>query len=214
MELNYQYIASSLTTTDLIERVENRQRYMPETIEASVAELQYRKHDFSDEELKVINEDIAAHRANAEMVRSNLGFFNREYKNVIVEDPDAPLLYSRMVVYGFAFLCGALFGSVMMAMNLGKLNKTKEALWVLLFGVGFSVLQYFLVINANPGSGGSVQIFGGLISAYCLDLFFWRKYIGYPTFYRKRPIWVPLVIAIVLAGLIIAAIVANGGKMV
>jgi hypothetical protein len=205
MDLNYSYIASSLTTMELLERIENRQKYMPESIEAAIAELQYRKYEFSDEELKIIDEDIKAARANAALITTKLGFFNKEYKYVIVSDPDAPLLYSRTAVYGFAFFLGALFGSIMMAINLNKLGKTKEALFAILFGVGFSALQYYVASHANPGSGGSVQVVGGVISAYCLDLFFWRNYIGYSTFYRKRKIWVPLIIGVALLALIVAA---------
>jgi hypothetical protein len=207
METNFKYIASSRSTEELIERVENRQKYLPETTEASVTELQYRKHEFTDEELKIIGEDIQAQRENASIVTSQLGFFNKEYKNVIIEDTDAPLLYSRIAIYSFSFLFGAPFGSIMMAMNLAKLGKSKESLWAILFGIGFTTLQYIVISHINTGSTSSLQVFCGFIAAYCLDLFFWKNYIGYSTFYRKRPIWVPLIIALVFVSLILAAII-------
>jgi hypothetical protein len=209
METNFKYIASSRSTEELLERIDNRQKYLPETVEASIAELQYRKHEFSDEELKVINEDIQALRANAELVTSKLGFFNKEYKNVIVEDPDAPLLYSRIAIYSFSFLFGAPFGSIMMAINLNKLGKSKQSFWAILFGIGFTTLQYIVTSHINTGSNSSLQIFCGFIAAYCLDLFFWKNYIGYSTFYRKRPIWLPLIIALIFVSLVIAAIIVG-----
>jgi len=206
MDLNYSYIASSLTTMELLERIENRQKYMPETIEASLAELQYRKHEFSDEELKIIDEDIKALRANAALVGNTKGFFNKEYKNVIVEDPDAPLLYSRVALNTFTIFFGALFGSIMMSINLAKFGKTKEASWAILFGIGFTAVQY-IVLSHLPGRGSSMQVVFGFISAFLLDLLFWKPYIGYATFYRKRQIWIPLIIGITLASLIIASII-------
>jgi len=206
MDLNYSYIASSLTTMELLERIENRQKYMPETIEAAVAELQYRKYEFSEEELKVVNEDIQALRANAALVTNAKGLFSKDYKNVIVLDPDAPRLYSRMAINIFTVLFGALFGSIMMAMNLNKFEKSKEAAWVILFGVGFTIVQYIVLSNV-PGSSSSIQVVFGFIGAYLIDFIFWKLYIGYATFYRKRPIWIPLIIALIFASLIIASVI-------
>lgn len=65
MELNYSYIASSLSTDELIDRVNNRQKYMPDSVEAAVKELQFRKHEFSDEELRQIAQDIRTQREDA-----------------------------------------------------------------------------------------------------------------------------------------------------
>jgi hypothetical protein len=203
MESKFSFLATGRTNEELRERIDNRQKYLPETVEASVAELQFRKHEFSDEELKVIGEDLQAHRANAATISSRIGFWSGEYKNALVEDPDAPLLYSRLVIYTFSFFLGALFGSIMMAMNLGKLGKRKDALYAILFGVGFTAVQIYLSATANSGPGGSYGILGGIIAAVCLDFFFWKFHIGYETFYRARPFGVPLTIGILIGGLII-----------
>jgi hypothetical protein len=63
METDFSFLASSRSNQELIERIDNRQKYMPETVEASLAELQSRGHEFSDEEVKVIREDTQAQRA-------------------------------------------------------------------------------------------------------------------------------------------------------
>jgi len=83
MEPDFTLLASGRSNEELIERIDNRQKFLPETIEASVAELQFRNHAFSDEELKIIGEDIQAQRANAVMVTSNPSLFNTDYKNSI-----------------------------------------------------------------------------------------------------------------------------------
>jgi hypothetical protein len=159
METNFKYIASSRSTEELIERIDNRQKYLPETIEASVAELQYRKHEFSDEELKVIGEDIQAQRDNAAITIGNLTMFNNDYKNVIVEDPDAPLMYSRRVIYFFSVFCGALFGSIMVAMNIAKTGKRNEVLYTVLFGVVFTVIQVFVGLNIAAGQAVHIVLY-------------------------------------------------------
>lgn len=207
MESSISYKTAARSDEELRERIDNRQKYLPETVEASIAELQFRGEVFSDEELKVINEDIQAQRANAAMVTSNPSLFNSDYKNTIVEDPDAPLMYSKRVIYLFALLFGALFGSIMMAMNISKTEKRNSAFIVILFGIGFTVLQIYFVTKTNQGSAGSYGYLGGLIAAYILNYVFWKNYIGYATFYRARPIWVPLIIAVIFSAFVIWAMV-------
>jgi hypothetical protein len=211
MEPNFSYIASSLTTEELNERINNRKKYLPETVEAAVAELQYRKRDFSNEELRDITESVQMQRKNAALVDSRLGLFNNSAKNVIVKDPEAPLMYSRQALRVFTVLCGALFGSIMMAINISKTKHHSKAIWVVVFGIVFTAVQIFVVSKMpNPNSGSSGAILGGLIAAFLLDYFFWKPFIGYATFYRARPIWIPLIVALVIFGLIIALIIIGG----
>ncbi len=89
-----------------------------------------------------------------------------------------------------------------------NVGRAINAIWVVLFGIAFTVLQIYVVDNyANPGSGGSGAILGGIIAAYILDYLFWRPVIGYATFYRAKPIWIPLIIAVVIIGLLVLAVV-------
>jgi len=211
MEPDFSYLAAAATTEELTERIDNRKNYLPETVEAAVAELKHRKHAFSDDELSTIDDDIDLQRKNAAMVDGRLGFFNSTAKNVIVKDREAPSLYSRQALYVFTVLCGALFGSIMLAVNVGKTKKPRNAVWVILFGIAFTALQVFVISTyARPGSGSSGAIIGGIIAAYTLDFLFWKPFIGYSTFYRARPIWVPLIIALVIVGLLIAAVIVGG----
>jgi len=203
MDLKFEVTASAKSDTELLDTIENRQKYLPETIEASVAELKYRGHTFTDEELKVINEDVAAHRENANLKGQRGGLFTNNFKKNIIEDPDAPAFYSRRVVYVFAFLFSTLFGSILLAMNIYKTDKPARMLWVLLFGVAYTAFE--IIVGENMHSGSSPGILFSLVGAVILESFFWNQFIGNATFYRTRPIWVPLIIGIVLLGLIIWA---------
>lgn len=211
MEPNYSYIASSLSDIELVERINNRKKYLPETVEAAVKELQYRKHEFSDEELRNINDDVRIQRKSAAIVDSRMGFFNSNAKNVIVNDPEAPLMYSRLSLRVFTILCGALFGSIMLAINISKTKHHSKAVWVVVFGIVFTAIQIFAVSKIpNQNSGGSGAILGGFIAAYLYDFVFWKQFIGYSTFYRARPIWIPLIIAVLIFGLLISLIIIGG----
>ena len=180
---------------------------MPDSVEAAVKELQFRKHEFSDEELRQIAQDIRTQREDAANFSGRRSAFS-DKKGVTVIDPDAPLLYSLRAIRIFTILCGAFFGSILIAININKIGKGINAFWALLFGVVFTVVQ-IVILNGytSPGSGSSGAILGGLIASYILDYVFWRNFIGYSTFYRAKPIWVPLIIAVLLFALIIAAFI-------
>jgi len=156
----------------------------------------------------IISEDLKAKRDNATIgANASSGFFNSNYKYNIVEDPDAPMLYSRRVLYIFTVLCGALFGSIMLAINCSKVKNQAGIAWSLLFGVVFTIIQ---VIGANYANiGSSYAILCGLIAALCLDRAFWDRFIGNAIFYRTKPIWGALIIALLLGALILWAAFYN-----
>ncbi|HVW14887.1 MAG TPA: hypothetical protein VHB54_13715 [Mucilaginibacter sp.] len=206
MDLNFQYAASRRSDEELQERIDRREKYLPDTIEASLAELQNRGHVFTEEELRVIHEDIEAHRNNAYLATGTPGFFSSNDKAVIVEDPDAPSFYSRRNIFIFAFLFGTLFGSIMLAMNINKTANPARMVGVLFFGFFYTIFQA-VVVEATGSNAINLALL--VIGAVILQSFFWKRYIGDTTFYRVRPIWVPLVIAILLSGLIIAAMLYN-----
>jgi len=210
MEPDFNYLAAVLTTDELTERLANRKDYLPETTEATVAELKFRKYEFSYEELRAIQADIDRQRQNAASVDSRRGFYNSNTKKVVVKDPEAPLLYSRQALNIFTVLCGALFGSILLAINVNKTENRTKTIWVVVFGVLFTALQVFIGEAVMPKSSGSYAFLWGFAAAGIMDGFFWKKFIGYATFYRARPIWAPLIIAIVIFGLLIAAIIVGG----
>ncbi len=202
MEFRFTDIASRLSDEELKDRIENRQKYLPETTEATVAELKRRGHVFSDEEITVINQDIKAQRDNAAIGGSrSLSRFNSQYKYNLVEDPQAPVLYSRLALYTFTVLFGALYGSIMMAINCIKVNNRSGMVWVLLFGVVFTTIQ--VIGSGYVNIGGSYYYLCGFVSGFCIDYFFWNRFIGNTTFYRAKPIWIPLIIALLIAAFVI-----------
>lgn len=196
------FLAAARTDEELHERIENRQKYMPETIEASLAELQRRGKVFAAEELQYIDEDIAARRRNAATAINRMSLFNSDFKYTIVKDPDAPSLYSRRVIYVFTVLMSALFGSIMMAININKTDR-KGVVPVILFGLAFTTVQIFIGERFIVGSRTFYSLFCGIISAYCLNYFFWNKYIGNTTFYRVKMAWGPLAVMLVIFAIVI-----------
>ncbi|WP_214073475.1 hypothetical protein [Mucilaginibacter sp. dw_454] len=204
MDDHFNFYASKRTDQELEERIDNRQKYLPETIEASLTELQSRGRVFGDEELQVISQDIQAQRDNASATTDNgFGLFSNSYKNCIVEDPDAPSFYSKRAVYVFTVLFSVVFGAVMVAINLFKIKNTKGALLTLLFGGCFLAFQILLTLKLNPNSPGDLGFVFGIAAAIIINAIFWPMFIGNSTFYRARLIWVPLAIALLLVAFVV-----------
>ncbi|WP_259070457.1 hypothetical protein HDF24_10920 [Mucilaginibacter sp. X4EP1] len=208
MDNNFKLIAAARSNEELQERIDNREKYLPETVEASVDELQFRGVEFSDEELKIIAEDMQARRDLAESKPDSYGFFGNRDKNNLIEDPDAPLLFSKRAIYGFSVFFSVVFGSIMLAINVSKIAGKGKALLVVLFGLAYTVLTITLAENFNVSS--SIGIVISIAGAYLIEVLFWNRFIGNATLYRKKPIWVPLAIGIAIAAGLIFVIVKYG----
>lgn len=186
--------------------IDNREKYLPESVLTAVSELQERGIEFSEEEKGTIEDDMQARVEIAEEAGNVYGgIFSGAYKNCLVDDPDAYSFYSRRIIKVFTFFFSALFGSVMMAMNIWKTKNTTGVVLVLIFGIGITILENIIAAAANLNSG--VNIFLGIIGAYLIDILFWNKYIGKTTLYKARSYQTPLIIGILMSIIIIAAII-------
>ena len=72
----------------------------------------------------------------------------------------------------------------------------RKSFWKLLFGGLFTILQIGIVETAH--TTGSLNILFSIVSAYIVETYFWNRFIGNSTFYRAKPIWVPLGIGLAL----------------
>lgn len=210
MNYNFHDRAAAKSNEELHSCIDNREKYLPETVEAAVSELQNRGVEFSEEELRVIAEDMQARREMAEHGTGIFGVFNTNWDNNQVYDPDAPAFFSKRAVFAFAVLCNVFFGSVMLAMNVSKTNNKDKALWVVLYGLSFTLFQ--VIIAADYSLNPIFMLIMSIAGAYTMDALFWNKYIGNSTLYRPRPIWIPLLIGLTLA-ILTSLSLYNGGNL-
>ena len=120
-----------------------------------------------------------------------------------------PVYYSEKAIYGFSFLFGAMFGSVMLAMNIARSPQRKGIWQVLLFGFFFTVMQGS-VSSIFPNMGSVPSIIFNIGAAQIIKAYFWPMYIGRGVNYTKRSIWPPAIIGIAIILLVVLAIVAAG----
>jgi hypothetical protein len=208
MNDNFSFLATLKSDQELQNCIDNREKYMPETVEAAVKELQSRGVILTEDELTVIAEDVQARRDQLNSGANNYGFFSRNDKIYQVEDPEAPLLYSKRAILVFSILFSVVFGSVMLAINVGKVQSATKAIMVVLYGLVFTIILAVVAQNLNSNTGLAVVF--GCLGALSMEYLFWRPYIGNTTQYRVKPIWIPLVIGLAIAIPLIVLIIYAG----
>ena len=188
--------------------IDNREKYLPESVLGAAAVLKERGKELSEEEDRVVREDMQARLEIANSSPAYTSLFSDSYKNCLVEDPEAYQFYSRRIIKIFTFFFGVFFGSIMMAINIGKTKNQAGVFSVLLFGLFLTIIES--VIGYYSGGGTGVTIIVAFINSYLIDYLFWDKYIGNSTLYTARKYWVPLIVGILIYAGIVAMIVASG----
>lgn len=191
---NYKEKVAGFTDEQLNNYIENRYKYIPEIVHAAIQELQKRGRIFSDEELKLIYADIEIKPGDEKV---------QEVEPVTINYADAPEYYTTRLIRVFSVLFSVLFGSIMMAMNLSRTPGKKGVMEVIIFGVIYTT-TLIIIGSYLPNNSGGLGIILNLAGGYMLEYFFWNKYIGAETLYKKRSFVVPLIIGIAITAVLIA----------
>ena len=198
---HFEELINKKTVKELLEYIDNFDRYSPWALTAVIDELKVRGHNFSDKELKSLYERIEKKKEIQEEEDDILGF-SKIQRKYVVTDPNTPLLYSKIAISSFSIFFTVIFGAILLALNIdNKINKIK----VIGFGVLFTSLAIFIG-NLLPNSTFFVLLINA-IGGYTLTTEFWKRYIGRETKHRAKPIWIPLIISLVITGLLLVAII-------
>jgi hypothetical protein len=208
MDKDFNWKASLKSEFELRDSMINREKYLPETVEAAVAELQKRGAEISDEELMAIDDYLKTRRSLLNTETNYFSLFTNTQKDKEIIDPEAPAFYSKRAIYLFSILFSVLFGSVMLAVNIMKTPKRLYAIWVILYGLAFTTA--FLLVASNYKFNSGVVVVAGIAGAYPLNYFFWGRYIGHATLFRVKPIWIPLIIGLAIIGSLVFLTVNYG----
>jgi len=125
-----------------------------------------------------------------------------------VPEKDLPRLFTRNIIMIYSILFSTFVGSILMAINLNRLKKERDALYVLLFGVGFSYLVNYLMSKLNM-SMTVLPVLINVIGALLIDNLFWKKHIGLEMKFQKQPIKGLLIITASIILIFIIMIMKN-----
>lgn len=191
MDIDFQQKMAAKSTEDLLRLIEERQKYVPEAINAAIAELRNRGHVFSDQELENIDIDIQK-KIDISEGQVQAGY---TYDNEMSIFPNNATIqyYSKRTIIGFSIFFGTIVGAVLMVINVRK-NRQHTALTIV-FGVLYAALIYY--VGSLIGRSSLTILLNG-IGGYFITGVLWPKFIGQQIQYKAREIWLPLVICIIL----------------
>lgn len=188
---------SSKSDDELQAHANNHLTSAPDAIEAARAEMQKRGKVFSNGEAISLTKEVRESELMEEKKKAASLFSSRkQWKKNVVEDENAPLFYSERAIYLFTVLFSVLFGSVLLANNIGTTETRKGRAEVVIFGIIYTGLQVFILSMIPRHSGLTIAF--SICGAMILNSFFWKRYIGENTRYRARAVWKPLVIALLI----------------
>lgn len=117
-----------------------------------------------------------------------------------------PQIYSRRLVRGCSIFFSSIFGGVLMYINLKAIDKRKEANYILLVSIIYTIVaSYFVngVIKTGTSGGYFVNIAGALI----LSEYLHKKYFPFEEQYEKKKAWKPVTIGVLIVGVVVASLI-------
>ncbi len=202
MKTHFEILMTKKTIDELLEYINNSDRYLPDALTAAINELKARGHNFSDDQLNSLNEKIKQKKEFVE--DDNVFSASKSLRKNEVKDPNAPLLYSQIAIILFSSIFTVIFGSILLSLNV---NNRSQKIKVICFGILFTGMT-IAIGNFAPHPTLFVlfiNVIGGYILAYDL----WIKYVGRETQYRAKPIWIPMIISIMISLILLIAMIYN-----
>jgi hypothetical protein len=179
---------------------EQKDSYTDEAIEAVVLELDAR--NLLDNAIVLKYKKVQEENENKARVKESVISENDRVDESPFEELVQPVLYSKKAIQGFTIFFSTLFGAVLLMSNLKEMNKPKERLQVLLFGIGYTVFTLVL-LNFIPRVFFITLIFN-IVGYAVLVEYFWNKFLGKETEHQKKAIAKPLIISLCILILIIS----------
>lgn len=179
----------------------NIMAYSREIVEAAITELRNRGRVFTEAELSTLETKIQE-RENT--IGKNTITVRDSLEKNIVEDESALALYSRKTIDWTTLIFGIVVGSILMVLNFKSAEKKKGIFTVLIFGTVYLLLEIF-ILSLIPDKTSSFVNLARLglngLGAFIIHTLIWDKFIGKDLKYRKKPIWLPIILGIIMEGL-------------
>lgn len=187
---NFTNNMSKKSNKELEHILEEKSIYTDEAIQAVIWEMENRglieKKAIESEEV-LIDEEIIDKDIPAKILKEDESPF---------EELQLSILYSKRTIQGFTIFFTTIFGAILLMSNLKEINKPKARTQVLVFGITYTVFSVIL-LNFLPRMFFITLLFN-LIGYAVLVEYFWNKNLGKDLEYRKKKIWKPLIISVLI----------------
>ena len=199
MEMNFQRLMTKKSDKELEEYLNNIMAYSRDIVEAAIQELKNRGRLFTEVELSTFESKIQE-RENS--IGKNTITVRDSIEKNIVEDESALAFYSRKTVDWTTLIFGIIVGSILMALNIKSVEKKKGISAVLFFGILYFILEIFIMSFLPDDMASSltnvVRLGLNGLGAYIMHTLIWNKFIGKDFEYRKKAVWLPILIGIII----------------
>ena len=199
MEMNFQRLMTKKSDKELEEYLNNIMAYSRDIVEAAIQELKNRGRLFTEVELSTFESKIQE-RENT--IGKNTITVRDSIEKNIVEDESALALYYRKTVDWTTLIFGIIVGSILMALNFKSVEKKKGIIAVLFFGILYFILEIFIMSFLPDDMASSltnvVRLGLNGLGAYIMHTLIWNKFIGKDFEYRKKAVWLPILIGIII----------------
>ncbi|PJJ75384.1 hypothetical protein BXY57_0960 [Thermoflavifilum aggregans] len=215
MENTYVPVMAFLSDEELERYIRYPEKYVPDAIEAAVAELKKRGRNFTAEEETHIRQIIQQRREAwkyydiQEPVPASLPDFPVSRSS---SAKDMPSLYPESALYIISLLFNPFFASILLALNCQRTGKREGVLVAL--GFGFLYMMMTLLIISLLKLNIYITLIFNVVGALLLHQWLWKKYLGQYHAYQPKPIWGPLLIFLLITvPLLLIAYLHGGWKL-
>jgi hypothetical protein len=211
MDINFEEDVKFKSSEELRKIAINFNMYPEALVLASKAELVIRGIEISNEELRQIvdlNKNQKYSSILAKDSYKSWNFIYGKWNLNIVDDNNAPQLYSRQVIVILSCLFSVFFGGILLAINIRSVNNKKSIFPVLIYSFVYTGLLAF-ILKLLPGSNIALSVYLNLLGSMILSNFFWRKYIGKEFQYRTKSFRKPLITGTAISIIFILVIFAG-----
>lgn len=187
-------VLEKMSDRELLQYLRSDSRFVVQALEIAFDILKKRNHQFSAVEVERIDQLIEAKRIEERNQYSRSTWdIGEDWEKGSVS------FYSQTAIWVLGVLFGVLPGAILLAMNLFKVSKSKNAVFVILFGVIYTCTVYvvyqILQIYVNQFITQILAIALNVLGVVVLQLYFWKKYL-LGVIYKKRDAVVPLIVCI------------------
>tara|TARA_R110001583_G_scaffold1089_2_gene9149 strand:+ start:5264 stop:5938 length:675 start_codon:yes stop_codon:yes gene_type:complete len=208
---------AKMSDAELINHIDNKDDYQDYAILTAILELE--KRGITVENGAQIKQELTALETTKKETEDATLNENESTSNETIG------LYSIKSIFIFGTLFSVFGGGILIAINLFQLNKKNNAWYVIIGSVIYSFIINYVYSFLNIASKVSIanfvsfndifiaifiSVITSLIGVYILYELFWKKEIPSTINYRKKTIWKPVVI-ILLINLVAAFILLGSG---
>jgi hypothetical protein len=199
-ENEYTRLAVRLNDDELLEHLQNFEKYQEALVQAVIWELDKRHIAYQISPSLQESQDIFQQQQQSELEaalkqQQTADETELSESEQVVFDEKVVPLYSKSALLGFSLFFSPISAGILLAMNLKRLKK-KGIFQVMIFSIIFSVFQGYVSMSVEPGS--MITILVNIAGALIMSELLWNQFIGKGYPYIRRSILIPLIIAVAI----------------